>query len=40
MKIYDFSFKNEAVWSMIFMLIGLVVGGVILLLVYLVRWLS
>ena len=40
MKIYDFSFKNEAVWSMIFSLIGLAVGGVILLLVYLIRWLS
>lgn len=37
MKIYDFSFKNEAVWSMIFNLIGLVGGGVILLLIYLAR---
>ena len=40
MKIYDFSFKNEAVWSMIFNLIGLAVGGVILVVVYLLRWLS
>jgi len=40
MKIYNFSFKNEAVWSMIFNLIGLAVGGVILLLVYLIRRLS
>ena len=40
MKIYDFSFKNEATWSMIFTFIGLAVGGVILLLVYLIRWLS
>ena len=39
MKIYDFSFKNEAVWSMIFTLVGLVVGGIILLVVYLIRWL-
>jgi hypothetical protein len=39
-KIYDFSFKNEAVWSMVFSLIGLAVGGVILLLLYLIRWLS
>jgi len=37
MKIYNFSFKNEAVLSMIFNLIGLAVGGVILLLVYLIR---
>ncbi len=37
MKFYQFSFKNEAVWSMIFNLIGLAVGGVILLLVYLIR---
>jgi len=40
MKIYNFSFKNEAVWSMIFNLIGLTVGGIILLVVYLIRWLS
>jgi len=40
MKFYHFSFKNEAVWSMIFNLIGLAVGGVILLLVYLIRALS
>jgi hypothetical protein len=40
MKIYDFSFKNEAVLSMIFNLIGLAVGGIILLVVYVIRWLS
>lgn len=40
MKIYDFSFKNEAVWSMILNFGGLAVGGVILLLLYLIRWLS
>ena len=40
MKIYDFSFKNEAVWSMVFSLIGLTVGGIILLLLYLIRGLS
>ena len=40
MKIYDFSFKNEAIWLMIFTFIGLAVGGIILLLVYLIRWLS
>lgn len=40
MKFYHFSFKNEAVLSMIFNLIGFAVGGVVLLLVYLIRWLS
>ena len=40
MRIYDFSFKHEAVWSMIFNLIGLAVGGIILLLVYVIRRLS
>jgi|GEM_PF-2123423 len=40
MKFYEFSFKNEAVWSTIFNLVGFAVGGVILLLIYLVRWLS
>ena len=37
MKIYHFSFKNEAVWSMIFSLVGLLVGGLILLITYLLR---
>ena len=37
MKIYQFSFKNEAVWSMIFSVVGLVVGGLILLVIYLLR---
>jgi hypothetical protein len=40
MKIYDFSFKNEAVWSMILNLIGLAAGAAILMVVYLLRWLS
>jgi hypothetical protein len=40
MKIYDFSFKNEAVLSMIFNLIGLAVGGIILLVVCVIRWLN
>jgi hypothetical protein len=40
MKFYNFTFKNEAIWSLIFNLIGLVVGGAILLLVYLLRWFS
>jgi hypothetical protein len=39
-KLLTFSFKNEAIWSMIFTLLGVAVGGVILLLVYLIRWLS
>ena len=37
MKIYEFSFKNEAVWSMIFSLVGLLGGGLILLITYLLR---
>jgi hypothetical protein len=40
MKFYSFSFKNEAIWSMVFTLAGLAVGGVILLVVYVVRWLT
>ncbi|MEK6335503.1 MAG: hypothetical protein AABM67_11180 [Acidobacteriota bacterium] len=40
MKIYAFSFKNEAIWSMIFSLIGLAVGGVVLLVTYLLHLLS
>ena len=37
MKIYQFSFKNEAVLSMIFSLVGLLVGGLVLLITYLLR---
>ncbi len=37
MKFYHFSFKNEAVWSMVFTLAGLAVGSVILLVVYVLR---
>jgi hypothetical protein len=37
MKIYDFSFKNEAIWSMVFTLAGLGVGVLVFLLVYLIR---
>ena len=37
MKIYQFSFKNEAIWSMIFTLGGLGFGVLVLLVVYLVR---
>ena len=37
MKIYQFSFKNEAVWSMIFSLVGLLAGGLVLLVTYLLR---
>ncbi len=40
MKVYHFSFKNEAILSMIFTLVGLAVGGVILLVVYVMRWLT
>ena len=40
MKIYGFSFKREAEWSMIFSLMGLAMGGVISLVVYLMRWLG
>jgi len=37
MKIYSFSFKNEAIWSMIFTLAGLGVGAFVFLVIYLVR---
>ena len=37
MKFYCFSFKNEAIWSMIFSLVGLAVGGLILVAVWLLR---
>ena len=37
MKFYSFSFKNEAIWSMILTLAGLGVGAFVFLLVYLVR---
>jgi len=36
MKVYGFSFKNEAIWSMIFTLAGLVVGAIALV-IYLIR---
>jgi len=36
MKVHSFSFKNEAIWSMIFNLAGLAVG-LIAFLVYLMR---
>ena len=37
MKIYHFSFKNEAMWSMIFTLVGLALGVLAYLIVYLMR---
>jgi hypothetical protein len=37
MKLYSFSFKNEAIWSMIFTLAGLGVGVFVFLVVYLMR---
>jgi hypothetical protein len=37
MKFYQFSFRNEAIWSMIFSLFGLAVGLIALLVVYLIR---
>ena len=37
MKFYSFSFKHEAIWSMIFTLAGLVVGALVFLVVYLMR---
>ena len=37
MKIYSFSFKNEAIWSMVFNLVGLAVGALILMTVWLLR---
>ncbi len=37
MKVYGFSFKNEAIWSMIFTLAGVAVGVLILLAVWLLR---
>ena len=37
MKFYSFSFKNEAILSMIFNLVGLAVGALVLLVVYLLR---
>jgi hypothetical protein len=39
MKFYSFSFKNEAIWSMIFTLMGLGVGVFVFLLIYLLRFL-
>ena len=37
MKFYDFSFKNEAIWSMIFTLAGLALGAVAMLVFVLIR---
>ncbi len=37
MKFYSFSFRNEAVWSMIFTLVGLAVGLIAFLVIYLMR---
>lgn len=37
MKIYQFSFKNEAIWTMIFTLAGLGLGVLVLLAAYLLR---
>ena len=37
MKFYSFSFKNEAIWSMIFTLAGLAVGLIAFLVIYLMR---
>ena len=37
MKFYSFSFKNEAIWSMIFTLAGLAVGAIAFLVIYLMR---
>ena len=37
MKFYSFSFKNEAMWIVIFTLVVLSVGGLILLAVWLLR---
>lgn len=37
MRFYHFSFKNEAIWSMVFTLVGLVVGVISFLVVYLIR---
>ena len=37
MKFYSFSFKNEAIWSMIFNLAGLAVGLIAFLVIYLTR---
>ena len=37
MKFYSFSFRNEAVWSMIFILAGLAVGLIAFLVIYLMR---
>jgi hypothetical protein len=37
MKFYQFSFRNEAIWSMAFTLVGLALGVIALLVVYLAR---
>ena len=37
MKFYSFSFKNEAIWSMVFNLAGLAVGAITFLVIYLMR---
>jgi hypothetical protein len=37
MKFYSFSFKTEAIWSMVFNLAGLAVGAIAFLLIYLMR---
>ena len=37
MKFYQFSFRNEAIWSMAFTLVGLAVGVITFLVVYLIR---
>ena len=35
MKFYGFSFKNEAIWSMVFTFAGLAVGLIAFLVIYL-----
>jgi hypothetical protein len=37
MKFYCFSFKNEAIWSLIFNLAGLALGAITFLVIYLMR---
>jgi hypothetical protein len=37
MKIYEISFKNEAIWSMILALVTLALGAFAALVIYLVR---
>ena len=40
MKLYAFSFKSEAIWSMVFTLASLVVGLLVMLVVLIFRWLN